>query len=45
VESENWEDFVEANFDEIRSQLGDREMSKDDVHGAMIGMPMSEWIE
>lgn len=42
---ENWEDFVEANFDAIKSQLGNSEMSKDDVYLALIGMPMSKWIE
>lgn len=41
---EDWEDFVEANFDAIRSQLGNNKMSKDDVYHALIGMPLQDWI-
>jgi hypothetical protein len=42
---ENWEDFVDENFDAIRSKLANHEMSKDDVYRALIGMPLNEWIE
>jgi hypothetical protein len=42
---ENYQHFVERHADQIRDELGSREMSREDMLHALCGMPFSEWIE
>ena len=42
---ENYANFVDNHADEVRSALGNPEMSRDEMLHALIGMPFDEWIQ
>ena len=42
---ENYANFVDKHADQVRSGLGEPEMSRDEMLNALIGMPFEQWVE
>ena len=42
---ENYVNFVDNHVEEVRSALGNREMTREEMLNALIGIPFEEWIE
>ncbi len=42
---ENYANFVDNHVEEVRSTLGNREMTREEILNALIGVPFEEWVE
>ena len=42
---ENYVNFVDNHAQEVRSALGNRAMSREEMLNALIGIPFEEWVE
>lgn len=42
---ENYADFVDMHEKEVRTALGDLEMTREEMLHALIGMPFDQWVE